>query len=421
MKGSENNVRILGLDRDGNRSVAQVGDGSLFVGFGDSPSADAFQRLRVSNPVTLLDAIHKYDKLDSFWYEDVTGGGTAAHEFDEASVLMTVTSSGDRVIRQSRDYIRYQPGKSQLALLTFNLNPDGLTTGVRKSAGYFDDENGIFIEVTSSGAAIVKRSSTTGSPVETSVAQADWNLNALSDLDLTKTQILVIDLQWLGVGRVRVGFDIDGLIVYVHEFLHANVSSSVYMTTAQLPVRYEIHATGTPSGATTMRQICSAVISEGGVEEQNGIPHSTNSGAPAAISGTKVPLISIRPKATFGGETNRMKTVQRELQVLNTGNGTAEVSVFFEGTLTGASFASVEADSSLEVDTSATAVTGGHLVLSFYVPASNQAAQAQAITLIGNLAMSLDIAGANPTNLTIAVTNHGTVTAAAAMTWQEYQ
>ena len=418
---SSQSVQIIGGP---DREHAYVTPGNRLMvdmALGDSPSIDAFDRLRVSNPVTVFDSILKYSKGDNLWYEDITGGATSVHQFDEASVLMTVSTSGDKAIRQSREYFRYQPGKSQFILMTFNLQAAGDTTNVRRRSGYFDAENGIFLEQTAAGIAIVRRSHVTGSPVDERVEQADWNLDAFPAFDPTKTQILAIDLQWLGVGRVRVGFVIDGILSYVHQFNHANILSSVYMTTGQLPARHEIEATGVPTGAASLRHICTAIMSEGGIELFNGIPHSASSGAPVASSGTAVPLLSIRPKAIYEGEVNRIQVIQRELQVINTGNGVAECHIIYDGVLTGAAFASVEADSTMEYDTAATAITGGHHVLMFYVPSSNQASAVQAASVTGKLALTLDILGLNPTNLTIAVTNHGTAVVAASQTWQEYQ
>ncbi len=403
-----------------NRALGGTG-GSVPVSLADSPSIDAFSRLRVSNPTTLMDSTLKYGKSENLWYEKLTGTGSSTHNFDRACVEMTVVEAGDEVIRQTRNYYRYQPGKSQLQLSTF-LMDDG-TANVTRRVGYFDAENGIFLQHDDAGTYVVKRSSVTGSVVDTKVAQADWNLDTFDELDLTKAQILVIDLQWLGVGRVRVGFDIDGLIVYVHEFLHANLTTSVYMTSAQLPYRFQITAETGFTGSSTLEQYCSTIISEGGYDQITGIPHSVSSGAPASVSGTKIPVLSIRPKATFGagGEVNRVQIVKSAMELVNTGNGTAEVNVIFDGTLTGADFVSVEADSTMEYDTAAESITGGHIVHTFYVPASNQAASAADFIITGQLSLTLDIDGANPTPMTIAVTNHGTVNAAAALTWQEYQ
>tara|TARA_R110002167_G_scaffold143958_2_gene333692 strand:- start:42222 stop:43481 length:1260 start_codon:yes stop_codon:yes gene_type:complete len=413
-------VQLYGDRDDVNDNIANVTAGNVHVTMGDSASLDSFSRQRVSQPVTIFDSILKYSKRDDLWYESLTGGATSVHSFDQASTLMTVTSSGDIALRQSRLWTRYQPGKSQLTLMTFVLEAGGPTTNVRRRVGHFHEDNGVFLEQTDTGIRWVKRTKTSGTVVDTPIEQADWNIDTYDDLDPTKTHILVVDLQWLGVGRVRVGFDVNGVIRYVHEFNHANFETTVYMTTAQLPLRYELEATGTPATPATMRVICAMVSSEGGVQLQLGVPHTANSGAPATVSGVLIPVLSIRPKATFEGEINRIQTIQRSLQLLNTGNGQAEVHLIWDAALTGASWASVAANSVLEFDTAATALTGGSDVQSFYVSATNQADASLESAIVGGLTLSVDILGANPTPLTIAVTNHGVATVAAAMSWQEY-
>ena len=80
-------------------------------------------------------------------------------------------------------------------------------------------------------------------------------------------------MQWLGVGRVRVGFNINGVIYYAHYFNNANNLGSVYMSTPNLPVRYEVSSTG---GSVTLDQICCTVQSEGG-NSQMGTIRSINS------------------------------------------------------------------------------------------------------------------------------------------------
>ncbi len=116
------------------------------------------------------------------------------------------------------------------------------------------------------------------------------------------TQIIIIDFEWLGVGRVRVGFVIDGLIYYCHYFNHANDSAfdSVYMSTPNLPLRYDIQTDGT-SGS-TLDHICSSVMSEGGIEK-TGILRSVEgrnqfSNTIGGGVGTKHALCAIRLKST---------------------------------------------------------------------------------------------------------------------------
>jgi len=181
-----------------------------------SPANDAFARVRVSDPVTLFDSTMQYDLQANSWETVVTGTGSVTHRAALAAAEMAVgTASGDRVVRQTHRYIRYQPGKSHLMLATGTLG--AVKAGVRRRVGLFDAANGVFFQSTPPGWAVVVRSSTSGSPVDTVIPQADWNMDPLDGsgpsgivLDPAKANIFLVDLEWLGVGRVRFGAVVDG-------------------------------------------------------------------------------------------------------------------------------------------------------------------------------------------------------------------
>lgn len=154
------------------------------------------------------------------------------------------TTAGVRA-RQTRMRFNYQPGKGQEVILTgvFGAGQAGIT----KRIGYFDTNNGLFFQLSGTTLSVVRRTSTSGSPVDNVVTQANWNIDKLDGtgasgvtLDLTKTQIMIIEFEWLGVGRVRYGFDIDGKIIFVHQLFNANNLTEVYISTPNLPVKYEI-------------------------------------------------------------------------------------------------------------------------------------------------------------------------------------
>jgi hypothetical protein len=279
--------------------------------YGDTPSIDAFDRLRVSNPYTLFDSKQLHDKQPLFWDEQLLGSATSTHSTSDARVRMAVTAdSGDSVIRQTKQRFNYQPGKGQLILMTFLATQE---TGATKRIGLFDGtganyltpNNGIFLEVTESGVSwnICKNGITT----ET-ITQANWNVDPLDgtgystvNLDLDATQIAIIDYEWLGVGRVRVGFVVNGIIRYCHYFNHSNDSTftSVYMSTPNLPLRYMITTDG--SSTASLDHICSSVMSEGGLE-QTGVLRSVDSGTSeldAATGGTTYVLIGLKLKSNY--------------------------------------------------------------------------------------------------------------------------
>jgi len=274
---------------------------------GYEPSGtDAFGRLQVAAPQTLLDSQNVYKENTKFF---TTTSGTASTSFDaDASLVdMNVNSaSGDEVIKETKRVFPYQPGKALEILATFCMEP--AKTNLRQRIGYFGANNGVFLEQDDDTVYLVIRSKSSGSVVENRVAQSSWNVDKLDGtgnagitLDVTKSQILFIDIEWLGVGSVRCGFVIDGAFVFAHKFHHANtsdlnVSNGTYMTTACLPVRYEITNTGATSGASTLKQICTSVISSGGYVPR-GLNHVAGRGLAYytfSSAGTFYNLVSIK-------------------------------------------------------------------------------------------------------------------------------
>src|SRR6056300_1083442 len=276
------------------------------IGGGDGSTAyDAFGRLRVSNPLTIFDSANVMSKNNLF-DESLTGSGTVTYTANKFTVNLNVTTaSGDKVIRQSKRVMSYQPGKSLLCLNTFVMAADD--ANLRQRIGMFDANNGIFFEKEGSTLNIVRRTYTSGSAVDTEVSQSSRNgdkLDGTGDsgftLDETKANILWMDMEWLGVGAVRVGFVIDGQFIVCHTFKNANSLTTVYMQTANLPIRYEIEATDTLSGSAVLQQICSTCMIEGGyAPEGTGKMIGTASlgGVNLTLAGTLYNLATIRIKS----------------------------------------------------------------------------------------------------------------------------
>ena len=279
-------------------------DGSII--FPDSAHSDAFCRLRVSQPTLLLDIKRVGGTPDLFLTTSVSGTGAVAYIPSRSSNTLTVGPGVGTAIRQSKARAMYQPGKSLLVFVTFVMAP--AQPGLRQRVGYFDVKNGVFIEQSGPTINIVRRSYVSGSPVDTKVARSDWTIDQLGGvgvshktLDLTKPQILVMDFEWLGVGRIRIGFVIDGKICYCHQFINANAElTSVYMSNPNLPVRWEVEATSSITGTTALEAICASVNSEGGYDI-TGLTASTDTGttANAIASNSFEEILAIRMQAAF--------------------------------------------------------------------------------------------------------------------------
>jgi hypothetical protein len=334
-------------------------------------STDAFGRLRSSTPLTIFDSSHRYAD-NNLWATSVATSGTSTFNSDQGLVDLAVTSaSGSQVLRETTKVFPYQPGKSLLVMTTLVMAP--AKTNLRQRVGYFGAQNGFYVQLDGSTLSFVERSSVTGSVVSSPVVQSSWNGDKLDGtgpsgltLDITKSQILWMDLEWLGVGSVRLGFVINGRFVLCHTFHHANLVASTYITTASLPLRYEITNTGATSGSSTLKQICSTVISEGGYQ-LNGAQQAafTPILAPYKLvtAGTYYPIVSIRLKST------RLDAIAvlTALSFLPTEANDYNWQVRAGCTTANGSWGNVDANSSVEYNLTGTSVSDGRILASGFV------------------------------------------------------
>lgn len=330
-----------------------------YIGIADTPALDAFQRLRVSQSRTLFDSQQEYG-LDTLRTWDCTANGTLPTILSPSGYVTSGSNAvGPRAtsgmtpitcsstdthyaILQSRQYVRYTPGFSQLVMIT-----------------------GIFATNATHSAKIVLRTSTSGSVSDSNnVAQSSWNIDKFDGtgpsgitLDLTKTQILWIGAQWLGVGRAMIGFDIDGRLYPAHQFLNANSLAVPYCKTFNLPVRLEAVTSGSTtiarvgyfdnndgvflettnnSAGGTINLICCSVQSEGSAEAR-GFPQSQNPGTASIGVTTRRPVFSLRAAEFFQGMTNRGR-IDIEDYWLTASSNSSIYEVVIGGTLTGASW-----------------------------------------------------------------------------------
>lgn len=345
---------------------------------GGPMSTDAFGRQRVSSPLTLFDSSHRY-RDNGLWATATASGGTAVFSANEGLVNLNVnTTNGSEVIRETYKVFPYQPGKSLLVLNTFVMAP--AQTNLRQRVGYFGDDNGIYIQLDNNTVSFVERSLVTGLVTETVVPQSSWNADKLDGtgpsgitLDITKAQILFMDIEWLGEGTVRVGFIIDGVFIICHRFNHANLITSTYITTASLPLRCEITNLGVTASASTLKQVCSTVISEGGYELRGaqqaiGIPITTP--RTFAVAGTYYPIVGLKLTATALDAV----VIATAISILGLGNGKNYAWRVVQGaTITGGAWVPAGVDSAVEYNITGTSLTGGRVLALGYINSSNQA------------------------------------------------
>jgi hypothetical protein len=393
-------------------------------------STDAFGRTRVASALTLFDSSHRY-RDNGLWATGLTSGGASTFDANAGLVNLSVTTtSGSQVIRETTKCFSYQPGKSLLVMSTFVMNAG--KTGLRQRVGYFGTSNGMYLEL--GGAAgdqlsFVERSSSTGSLVETAVAQSNWNIDRMDGtgpsgltLDITKAQILWMDIEWLGLGTVRLGFIINGKFIHCHSFHHANIITSTYITTASLPLRYEITNTATTASSSTLKQVCSTVLSEGGYELrglQQAIGTSITSPYSLTTAGTYYPVVSLRLKSTALDAVVILTAISL---MAASGTGNYNWRVVAAGSTTGGTWTSAGSNSSVEYNLTGTAFTGGRVLAQGYFSASNQSSPTIDILkeALFKFQLERDSIAATPYELTLTMTcSITTSNVHGSMDWEE--
>jgi len=407
---------------DGNVNATIIGTPTVTFG---GANLDAFGRLRVSNPFTLFDGTQRYRDDPFKWNQVDTGAATSVFLPNESSVLMSVSGNGDESLRQTKSVFAYQPGKSLLTLITFAMTTP--TVGLRQRAGLFGAQNGVYFEVDGTTLNLVIRKYTSGSVDDTTekFPQSLWNGDKLNGtgasgitLDVSRAQIFWCDIEWLGVGTVRAGFVINEQFIVCHTFHHANQVgfNKVYMTTATLPVRYELTSTGS---AGTMRAICSTVMSEGGYMNRSVTRSIGTSLTGKNLSQTVYrPLVCIRLKAA----NLESVVVPIKFDVFGLQQAAFAYRIIINPTLTDASWTSSGSDSSVEYDIASTALSGGTVIDQGIFVGSNKGGSASITSNEVDFAQQIGrtIAGVSDIWCLAAIATATNDDAVGVVTWQEH-
>lgn len=343
-------------------------------------SGDLFGRLKVSNPYTLFDSTHRYEQDGD--YDDVvlgTGSTVGIITHQSTAILTIGSTAGCSIIRESKKVFPYQPGKALQTMQTFVLNP--AKSNLVQRVGYASSENGIMLELDGFELNIIKRTSISGITTTITVPQSQWNQDRLDGtgvsgvtLNINKAQLMFTEFEWLGVGCVRVGFvNENGVFHIAHIFNHTNTLDSVYITTASLPIRYEIFNKGNVGSASTMKQICVSIQSNGGYEKMVAKDIARRSSIITGISSSSsfTPIVSIR--LAPGKEDAIVMPKSFSFVSDSSGSGAiVEVALIKNGTISANNWSSTTSPNTQQNTDAVGIVTGGTIVFNDYITSANK-------------------------------------------------
>ena len=343
-------------------------ENTIPINFVDSKMAyDSFGRLRTSDINNIFESTHVNSEQIEFWDYATSGGGTKTFEKNKARVVLSVgTANGDHAVRQTMNSFHYSAGQSMIIRLTGVLGSG--KANLMSCLGYHNDDNGLFFRVKDGVFQVVIRSDVTGSVVDRFVNQSAFNGDKLDGtgasgitINLDKTQIFEVNYQWLGVGSISFYVHIGGKQIRLHTFHNANEQDIVYMRTPHLPVRYEIKNTGVTASASTMNQICTQIANEGNAivgDLMNVVSTGT----------TYYPITALEFKPIISLRVKNLEDAILKISAVNVMVRTQDdvmVNVTVDGVLTGANW--VDDSQFVQKDVSASAITGGRVVMSYYM------------------------------------------------------
>ena len=374
---------------------------------------DSYSRLRTSEVGTIFDSPMKYNDESLFWNTVINGAGTSVYNSLETILDLGVSGNGDSVIRQTKEYFQLQNGKSHQGFVGCVFGPNQADS--TKKVGFYDNDDGFYIQNENGNIAIVLRTSISGSMTETVVPQANWNdpmdgtgPSGLT-LDFTKSQVFAFDISFTGFGRVRIGALIKGQVQIFHEFENANVSSTNGFSTPSLPIRYELISSG---GVASMKQQASCILIEG-LKENRGVSRTVDTGVDAIEVEKNIPkpIIALRLKSQY----RKAKIIPTTFSILHTSRTSAlKYDVYLLADVTGGTWLSVGPDSIAEYNITASSASGGIRVASGVIPEKTTSAVFDTfeniLSLNGNYDGTTDILVIVLTTLNRNIPAHATLT-----------
>jgi hypothetical protein len=336
------------------------------------PQFSNSNRLKVAPYQTVFFNTFQYGKETDVWDESIVGVGTATHNVNASNVILQVGSTaGSKVIRQTKQVMRYIPGRS--ATLAFAIRLEEPKVGIRRRFGLFDEYNGTFFEDDGGTYSYVIRSTTTGITTETRVTRENWNGEKFDGngwtgvtADPTKQQMISINYEWYGAGIVQFNWLMKNETIHSHTFDNANTANTVWCGTPFLPIRCEIENITGVAGTHYLYQGSNSLIQEGEPEKLGTLLSISNpiTGTTMTAADTFYPIISLRLKP------NNLTAVMllRSLQTATNDNTNVYWRLIENATITGGTWVNhPDPNSFMQYNITATALSGGTNLLNGFV------------------------------------------------------
>ncbi|WP_223701152.1 hypothetical protein [Sutcliffiella deserti] len=287
------------------------------VGVGPDVNSQ-FNELMVANRTPVIELSSTYGISDLRDAIETTGTGTVTNDTVEY-LISTGIGAGAEAILDSAQRGRYQPGYAVEAGLGARVMtpPTGEQVG---RWGLFDDENGAYFGVDSSGTFLAYRRD----GVDTVVPQASWNIDSLDGtgpsgitLDLANGNIFQIVFSWYGYGVIEWQVVVQNPVDLSQEVVTVNrvkPSGQTSFTDPNLPLRGQVE-NGATTGTNFTLYLAGRQYSI--IGNYNPVFRVTSERRSFTATTTLAPVISFQRKAIFPAGSGRPNSVNVTLEGLD--------------------------------------------------------------------------------------------------------
>jgi hypothetical protein len=332
-------------------NLGQQGQAGEHVGIGyvaqnsAQPSLDLFGRINTCTPTAIFTTHPAFTNQRETMDFISTGTGVIVHDISNTLISLQVGSGVGRAVRQSREYLLYQPGKLQSCYITSVPQYAGTwDNSVVFRTGLFDDYRdkssetnqpsmGHYFELSGNSWFVCERLNSTNNVLNVNrIPQANWNLDTLNGIRATSPSgytlrsppdrgaLFIVDRQWLGVGVVRMGVIFNGKPIFVHVF-HDRLLNRPYTHLPKLPIRWELEKVSGGTAATaTAATVCASVQVLGQYTPLGAIftlPTNLVSTALTSVSTALTPILFLRLQQKHCRATFKLKDVS----IFSSGDG----------------------------------------------------------------------------------------------------
>ena len=254
---------------------------------------------------------------------ELTGTGAVSH-VDNRAVVESGTGVGSAklVTRQS---VRYRPGHECLTMFTAHFTAPEVNTF--QHHGLFNGSNGFYLGFKDDVFGVFRLDG----GVETPTSQSSFNVDKVDgtgdsefNLDPTKYNIYKISFGWLGIApayfSVYAGHEIGWVLMHVIDLV--NVQDTPHIENPSLPVSFEV---GRASGTGANLKLQTSSIRAGVVGETRDDDSSNRRFAEFNLNltvgaGAITHLISLKPRSTYQGKANHVRSKVEIIVSANSGN-----------------------------------------------------------------------------------------------------